>query len=138
LITQARPPNAGKLIVYIRLGSSTDPSQPATPDEIALMGQRATAKSAALTVAFGYPDLQEVIGNEILIESEYCEVPDGNEIHDLKPVEKAIGFDISMVQMLGESLNPEYFRELACFEFYSKVLPPPSLGSGEHRSNGST
>src|SRR5262249_12620215 len=55
-----------KNTVYIRRGSSTDPTKPASPDEIALMGASADDNGeASLTVEFAETDRERSLGTKL-------------------------------------------------------------------------
>ncbi len=77
--------NYGKLEkhkVYVRTGSSTDPSKPATPEEIVQMGMSTSASSpeAELMVEFAHAELDDVIGSELPWAAELCNVPELEDI----------------------------------------------------------
>ncbi|TWT95273.1 Divergent AAA domain protein [Botrimarina colliarenosi] len=63
--------------VYVRRGSSTDPTKPATPDEIAQMGKAANAlhDQAELSIEFAETKQAKPLGNLINWSAEYCEMP---------------------------------------------------------------
>ena len=60
--------------VYVRRGSSTDPTKPADPDEIALMGsfQVSVEREVSLAVEFASPDREESLGQQIDWLAEFC------------------------------------------------------------------
>jgi hypothetical protein len=66
----------GKNEVYVRRGSSTDPTKPATPDEIARMGVAGNESSeAGVAVEFAEPDREIVLDSRIQWSAQLCEMP---------------------------------------------------------------
>ena len=67
--------------VYVRRGSSTDPSTPASPDEIASMtSQVDVGVGPGLVVAFAEPDGDAVIGEVLSVQGENCTMPAAGEV----------------------------------------------------------
>jgi len=139
IVVQKRPVflkrDYGKLkkgAVYVRRGSSTDPSRPADPDEIASMGSsHATeSKKASLSVEFARPDVEKSLGVEMEWTSEFCEMPDSKDISRLDNGTPAIRppggqrIKLSRVSSLGSMnrLNETYYHELAHFEFVRRLV----------------
>lgn len=118
--------------VYVRRGSSTDPTKPADPDEIALMGSGHVfvEKEANLTVEFAATDREQSLGDKIDWSAEYCEMPQMSEIPDYDdtppPVRLPGGhtFHIPSVSSLSfdDRLNPRFYRELANYIFFQKLV----------------
>lgn len=72
--------------VYVRRGSSTDPSKPADPDEIAHMGSghEFGTTTASLVVEFGESDRELCLGDRIDWSAELCNMPSADKIPELK------------------------------------------------------
>jgi hypothetical protein len=115
--------------VYIRRGSSTDPSKPASLEEIAMMGQMAALRSAELVVEFAHTDRDDSLGPGIGWDAEFCEMPPKGTIPDLSPPKQqnSYGISLPMYRDPMSSLNPDYFRELADFEFARRLFRPIRL-----------
>lgn len=113
--------------VYVRRGSSTDPSKPASPEEIALMGQTAGPQSAELVVEFADIERDKAIGVRMAWDAEFVEMPPPDQIPDLQPprlTHPFCGFESSLAAI---GLNAQYFRELAEFEFVRRLFRPVQL-----------
>ena len=118
--------------VYIRRGSSTDPTRPADPDEIALMGSghAFVEKEADLSVEFAATDREQPLGDKIDWPAEYCEMPNRKDIPDLDdtpaPIHLLGGHTIQIPSVatwsLEDRLNPRFFRELANHTFFHKLF----------------
>lgn len=117
--------------VYVRRGTSTDPSRPASPDEIVQMGQTAGPQSAQLVVEFADIERDEALGVRMAWDAELVEMPPFDQIPDLKARRQrhAVGglsfpaFPIAPF----DRLNPDYFRQLAEFEFVRRLFRPVRL-----------
>lgn len=122
--------NYGKLKkneVYVRRGSSTDPTKAATPQEIAQMGSVIQPHSAELIVVFAQTERDDSLGTNLALTAEFCEMPKQDEIPDLaRPrVRNALGIDLSAMEFDPMNrLNPDYFRELATYEFCKRLYRP--------------
>jgi predicted HTH transcriptional regulator len=68
---------------YIRRGSMTDPSRPASPDEIALMGSEARTPAPQLAVEFAERRNGPSLGPQTGWQAEYCDTPPPERIPDL-------------------------------------------------------
>ncbi|MEX1028166.1 MAG: ATP-binding protein [Candidatus Paceibacterota bacterium] len=125
----------GKLkkgLVYVRRGSSTDPTKPADPDEIAHMGsgQAVEAKEASLTVEFASTESEQSLGSLIDLSAEFCQMPTSEQIPTLDdtpaPIRLPGGetFQIPSSSSLDfyNRLNPDFFRELAEYVVFHKLL----------------
>ncbi|MEM1224047.1 MAG: ATP-binding protein [Planctomycetota bacterium] len=118
--------------VYVRRGSSTDPSKPADPDEIALMGsgQVAERKEASLSVEFARPDLEQSLGALMEWAAEYCEMPETDEIpllDDRPPSVRLPGgqtFQMPSASSLDPiyRLNETFYHDLAYYEFIRRLV----------------
>jgi len=118
--------------VYIRRGSSTDPTKPATPEEIAQMGMAANAllPEAELMVEFAHADLDDVIGARMAMSAEWCEMPDRKTIPKLtdRPAQSPFGFDIGAIRMMGDKvLNEFVYLEMTDYEFAKRLYRPIRL-----------
>lgn len=110
--------------VYVRRGSSTDPTKPATLEEIAQMRVEPEEIDANLAVVFSKPDTEELIGSHLLIEAELCTLPSSYSIPSLPdPPKNSYGFDpISIYRT-----NHQYYRELAHYIYTRKLFRPTRL-----------
>jgi hypothetical protein len=113
--------NYGKLEkdkVYVRRGSSTDPSKPASPGEIARMGAGRPRDRADLLVEFAEVDRDDAIGARVEMECELCSVPERKDIPKLRdPHENPFGLRTDYLR----SHNANYYRELAEYEFMTRL-----------------
>lgn len=118
--------------VYVRRGSSTDPTKPADPDEIAHMGseQNVVTKEASLAVQFAEVGRERALGEQIDWNAEYCEVPSVEDIPELSrrrqgPVQLPGGGMIHIPDLssldIHDRLNPHYYHELAHYIFTSRL-----------------
>lgn len=134
---QARPiyltRDYGRLMkekVYVRYGSSTDPTKPASPDEIARMGNGGGHPAAELLVQFAHVERDDARGSDISWDAEFCEMPAENLIPDLSSPRQRhpFGLDMSIIQFNPmDRLNHDYFRERASFEFSHRLFRPVRL-----------
>lgn len=118
--------------VYVRRGSSTDPTKPADPDEIAHMGsgQVLGAKEASLVVEFADPDREQRLGDQIEWTAEFCEMPESDEIPTLSdrpaPIRLPGGqtFHIPSVSSFDphDRLNSRFYHELSNYVFFHKLF----------------
>lgn len=115
-----------KDLIYVRRGSSTDPTKPATPEEIAQMGLTAATQSAELTIEFCDAERDDPLGNRVTLEAEFCEMPEPGIIPDLgRPtVPNALGINLALLQDRLDGLNPNFFREFAGSEFCKRLYRP--------------
>ncbi len=116
-----------KETVYVRRGSSTDPTKPASLDEIAQMGATSHEPSCDLVVEFADPERELSLGSRMSWAAEYCTMPKENAIPDLRPSEPIDPFDLSrslFSSIHRLELNSNYYRELANFEFVRRFLRP--------------
>ena len=117
--------------VYIRRGSSTDPTKPADPDEIARMGMEQAAEpiQASLSVEFAQMDREQTLGKTIDWRAEFCEMPGPKETPDYndRPTQVTLPggriFDLSALSSLSDTrANPNYYRELANYTFFHRAF----------------
>jgi hypothetical protein len=130
---QARPiylkRDYGKLLkekVYVRRGSSTDPTKPASLEEIAQMRVGTGQDAAELLVGFADIDRDDPRGTTICWDAEFCEMPKLKEIPDLAPPGERNPFGIDLSGPLDRA-NSDYFRERANFEFVHRLFQPVRL-----------
>jgi hypothetical protein len=118
----------GKLVkekVYVRRGSSTDPTKPASPEEIAQMRVGAGQPVADLLVEFAHVEQDDSLGTKISWDAEHCEMPAMEAIPDRsRPQQpRPFGIDLSAIQFNPRiSLNADYFRDRAHFEFMRRLF----------------
>lgn len=120
----------GKLLkekVYVRRGSSTDPTKPATLEEVAQMRVGSSGQhSAELCIEFAQLGRDEALGAHISWDAEFCNMPDVNEIPDLLPPRSQQPFGLEMLAITDplNQINTDYFREMAKFEFARRFYRP--------------
>ena len=116
----------GKLLkekVYIRRGSSTDPSQPASLDEIARMRIGSAQPAAELLVEFSHVERDNSLGTAMSWDAEFCEMPAMETIPNLLRPPLAIGVAFDPMN----HPNEDFFRELATFERVRRLFRPIRL-----------
>jgi hypothetical protein len=109
-----------RFAVYVRRGSSTDPQNPASPDEVAEMGQTAIPDEAELIVGFGEVRREVSLGSVVCLEAERCTRPSKDTIpkySSLKPSPLHGRF-------FGIQDNQAYWSELAVYEYVRRLLCP--------------
>ncbi len=131
---QARPiylkKDYGKLErekVYVRRGSSTDPTKPASPEEIAQMGVGSAQPAAELLVEFAHVERDEILGANVSWDAEFCEMPEKEAIPDFSRPRQANPFGIGLGAIESFRMNQpnyDFFRELADFEFARRLFKP--------------
>ena len=109
--------------VYIRYGSSTEP-RPASPNEIAQMGNDNPQDTAELLVEFAHVHRDDAIGAIVSIKCEFCHVPEAKDIPTLADPYQG-PFDIRTDYL--RSHNADYYRELAEYEFLTRLCRPVRL-----------
>ncbi len=104
--------------VFIRRGSSTDPTSPASIDEIAMMRSRLENLPAELRIEFAHVNREEALGTKIDLETEFCEMPEKNSIPDLSDQQNQNPFEIGIPRLSDFmiNINKDYFRELADYK----------------------
>ena len=123
----------GKLVkekAYVRRGSSTDPTKPASLEEIAQMRVGSGQPAAELLVEFAHVERDDALGTNISWNAEFCEMPAMEKIPDLSRSRQPhpFGIDLSAIQFdpMNRS-NGNFFRELANFEFARRLFRPIRL-----------
>lgn len=113
--------------VYVRRGSSTDPSKPASPDEIARMGSNLTPSPAEISVEFADPVSERGLGQTLVLESELCTMPTEEDIPDYTRDDRSYSYgqvlDTGIVELVGRA-NFDFFREIARHEFMYRFFRP--------------
>jgi hypothetical protein len=109
--------------VYVRRGSSTDPTKPATPDEIALMGTASGSQNAELVVEFAAIGRDSSLGTSLSWDAEFCEMPQRKDIPDYG----AEGRYALLERSLVERTNTSFYRQLAEYEFVRRLFRPVRL-----------
>jgi hypothetical protein len=123
----------GKLMrekVYVRRGSSTDPTTPASLEEIAQMRVGSGHPSAELLVEFAHVERDDALGTSIAWDAEFCEMPAMETILDMPHPrqQQPFGIDLSVIQLDPTNrLNDNFFRERASFEFLRRLFRPIRL-----------
>lgn len=108
--------------VYVRRGSSTDPTKPALPEEIATMGIGSSQEDALLFIQFCHVETEEPLGPSLAWESEYCEMPPRHSIPDLPSPKR----DILQASILDHT-NHNFYRELADYKCVRRLCRPVRL-----------
>ncbi len=119
--------NYGKLEmekVYVRWGSSTNLTRPASLDEIARMGAGRPRERAELKVEFAEVDRDNSIGTSVQMECEFCDVPEQKDIPKL-PDSREYPFGIKTDYLRVH--NENYYRELAEYEFMTRLCRPTRI-----------
>ena len=115
--------------VYVRRGSETNPSKPASIEEIAQMRVGMGQSTAELLVEFADPKKDIALGPDIHLDTEHCKMPPSEEIPDLLSPNKqaAFGFELPEILDPTNQRNIDFFRELAEFEFFRRLCRPTRL-----------
>jgi hypothetical protein len=116
--------------IYIRRGSSTDPTKPAGPDEIALMGQSSATQTAELKVEFADIDRDNSLGTTIAFCAENCEMPPNESIPELRG--RGSTWDVE------NAPNRDFYWQFAEYEFFKRIARPVRLvlkNTGEVAAN---
>lgn len=118
--------------VYVRRGSSTDPSKPADPDEIALMGsgQLLIEREAVLAIEFAATDRERSFGEKLDWSAELCEMPNPEEIPRFDdapaPIRWPDGHTIQIPNFSSfdsdNRLNHRFFHDLAEYTAFHKLF----------------
>ncbi len=108
--------------VYVRRGSSTDPTRPATPEEIADMGRTVptTIEPPELRVQFADIEREAAIGTATSWEAKVLTFPHLSEIPDYSENRT---FDSLVIG----SVNSKFYRELATYAAFKYLYRPVRL-----------
>ncbi|NJD92188.1 MAG: ATP-binding protein [Geobacter sp.] len=115
--------------VYVRRGSSTDPTKPATLEEIAQMRVGMSGQSAAeMQIEFADNQRETSLGKQISLDAEFCSMPKAEDIPDLLPPrnQHPFGLGIAYEDPMCPT-NRDYFRDIAGFEFSRRLYRPVRL-----------
>ena len=110
--------------VYVRRGSSTDPTTPADPDEIFRMGLRSEDRAPTLVAQFADIKTQDPLGQSLVIRSRLCEMPQEHQIPQLTDPPRG-QFEIK--PLTPYRTNSEYYRQLAKHIYISKLYRPAAF-----------
>lgn len=102
--------------VYVRRGSSTDPTRPASPDEIIKMTHVGAPEVASVDVQFFDPATSRLLGASLELETRFMQFPLGDGLPDFSSPNA--GRDaLGMVNLAGmfRETNPEYYRQVAVY-----------------------
>ena len=116
--------------VYVRRGSSTDPSKPASLEEIAQMRVGSAGHpTAELCLEFAQIHRDELLGTQISWDAEFCKTPAKKDIPDLSPPQPQQPFGLSMFAIEDPmyQTNRSFFRDLAEYEFVHRLVKPVRL-----------
>lgn len=115
--------NLRKNEVYVRRGSSTDPTKPATLEEVALMGQSAKPDQAELSVEFAAVEQDASLGTSVGFQTEFCETPRPEDIPDYGAQGRYTSWETTSMYRT----NSRYYRQLAEYEFKRRLFRPVRL-----------
>ncbi|MCU1328137.1 MAG: hypothetical protein JWN34_3507 [Bryobacterales bacterium] len=105
--------------VYVRWGSSTDPTKPASPSDIARMGASRSRERADLVVEFAEVDRDNALGDRVHVQYDLCSLPASDDIPDLAdPDDNTYGIRINEI---GSWHNPDYYRDLAEYRLMTRL-----------------
>jgi hypothetical protein len=136
--------NYGKLlkeIVYRRLGSSTDITKPASPDEIAKMGMDSNRMQGKINVCFASVYEDSPLGDTVEVTYENLSISE--HIPDYKPHAEysplvPMNLHNALQTINGMSINKSYYREAAEYLKQHKLYQPLRLevsNLGENTAN---
>jgi hypothetical protein len=111
--------------VYIRRGSSTDSTKPASLEEIAQMRVGAGHSAAELVVEFAHVHRDDSLGPNIAWDAELCHMPKSENIPDYGRVRRQDPFGVGLPGVALDPFNQSndnYFRELAEHEFARRLF----------------
>jgi Putative DNA-binding domain len=105
--------------VYLRRGSYTDPTKPATADEIALMGRASTVglRRSELAVQFADVETGKPIGPSIAWEATELRTPPPSQIPSYSV--RRSSFDVTL-----DRDNPDFYREVAEYAAFQSLFRP--------------
>lgn len=113
--------------VFIRRGSSTDPSKPASLEEVALMGQGSAGQAAELRVEFASPDSGVSIGNTIGVAAELCRIPELDTIPDYPPPSPSGLFRLPEIGPSFTYPVSSFYRDVAVHHHCTRLYRPLRL-----------
>jgi len=113
--------------VYVRRGSSTDPTKPASPDEIAQMGKGGGPQTAEVVVEFAEINRDDSLGPKVAWDAEFLKIPKLEAIPDFEEPrsDQVARFDIPvLVHDSLDRVNWDFYRELALYEVVKRLYRP--------------
>jgi len=108
--------------VYVRRGSSTDPTRPASLDEVSKMMRATAPRTTSVEVQFCDPKNSRLLGASLQMEGPFMRFPSGDELPPLSIARSRVG----MGHMLRET-NAEYYREVAAYCHRHQNFQPMQL-----------
>jgi len=120
----------GKLLkerVYIRRGSSTDPTKPASLEEIAQMRVGTSESLADLVIEFAEIDRDHSRGTRISWNAEFCQTPESDGIPDFDGERPTMTFGPDFQVHIPDPshrTNNNFYREMANYEFVRRLFRP--------------
>jgi hypothetical protein len=111
--------------VYVRRGSSTDPTKPALLEEIAQMRVGSVQPVAELLVEFADVKQDEALGTNISRDAEFYEMPAKKTIPNLPRSRLELEYPYSLNAM--NRTNGNFYRALADFVFIRQLFRPIRL-----------
>ncbi len=116
--------------VYVRRGSSTDPTKPASLEEVAQMRVGAGHPAAELVVEFADVERDDSLGASIAWDAELCAMPEMETIPEWEPARQRNPFGIDLSPVAFDPMNQpngNYYRDLANYEFTRRLFRPVRL-----------
>jgi hypothetical protein len=110
--------------VYVRRGSSTDPTTPADPDEIFRMGLRSEDRAPTLVTEFADIKTQDPLGQSLVIRSRLCQMPQEYQIPQLTDPPRG---QFEVRPLTTYRTNNEYYRQLAKHIYINELYRPAAL-----------
>lgn len=114
--------------VYVRRGSSTDPTKPASLEEIARMGMGYKEPNCDLQVEFAVIGRDVSLGTHLSLDAEYCQLPPVRDIPDLTEKRQPGGIfgGLTHTDSLYR-IDSMYYRRLADYELNRRLMKPVRL-----------
>jgi hypothetical protein len=116
--------------VYVRRGSSTDPTKPASLEEVAQMRVGAGHPAAELVVEFADVQRDDSLGTGMAWDAELCAMPDMETIPEWERPRQRNPFGIDLSPVMFDPMNQpngNYYRDLANYEFTRRLFRPVRL-----------
>lgn len=102
--------------VYVRRGSSTDPTRPATPDEIIKMTQAGAPQAAKVEVQFCDPGTSRLLGTSLELKTRFMQLPPSDELPRLSSPSDGTGpFGVPNLAGMLRETNAEFYRQMAAY-----------------------
>jgi hypothetical protein len=115
--------------VYVRRGSSTDPTSPATADEIAQMGRSVIAVTAApeIQVELADPERNTRLGASTSWEAVALGTPSDEEVPNYQSYTGSDPIQRALTMMGSETTNVDYYRDVRDYIVFSAIFRPLRL-----------